>query len=71
MSKHEITCKEIAGYEFRHRAAGHHCSEVNKSLDIIVKHKRVTYEVHVDRKVILMTPDLAFAVDVYNRGSIV
>lgn len=62
----KVKANDLAEYEFEHRLCGHHEKEINKSIDVRVKHKRIIYIVKNQKKVILETPCLGSAVSEYN-----
>ena len=61
-----VTANELAEYEFSQRMCGQHGRGVNKSIDVLVKHKRIIYKVKSNKKEILSTNSLSSAVDKYN-----
>jgi len=67
--KMKLSVNEMATYEFTHRMAGHHCSNegINKTLDAVVKHKRIRYVVKSKGDVIIDTPGLGAAVTAFNN----
>jgi len=64
--RHTITLKEIQNHEFSSLMAGSFGKGEHKELKAFAKNSIVTYEVWDQRERVLITNNLAEAVDMYN-----